>query len=178
MWWTIASCHQSAVCRIRGVMADWKHNQVTTHWYSHCFQSRPTIESPWPCEYLLMRWRIGSTTMSPNIDNCSASNLALRSNHLGRVKDQRCDGGSYCAINPPCEYLLLWWRIGSTTRSLRIDFHSASNLALRPNHFVQKQISPYAQITSANGQFPYTQITMSKNNKYFRCRSILKRKIH
>ena len=48
VWWRIVSCHQSAVLILADVMADWKHNQVTTHWFSQCFQSRPTPKSPYP----------------------------------------------------------------------------------------------------------------------------------
>ena len=130
-------------------MADWKHIHVTTHWYSHCFQSRPTP-------------KITSTNVQ----------LPCKKYAVGRDWWHRgwCDGRSCRAINPPYEYLLIWRRIGSTSWSLRIDIHIASNLALRPNHYVQKQkilLRHYALIFTLLPISPYARITMSKNKKYF-----------
>ena len=110
VWWTIVSCHQSAVWILADMTADWKHILVTAHWYSHCFQSRPTPES-----------------LCPKTKN--------------------------------------------TFTSLRIDIHIASNLALRPNHYVQKQkilLRHYSLIFTLLPISPYTKITWSKNIKHFR----------
>ncbi len=81
-------------CSILAVMADWKHIHVTTHWYSHCFQSRPTPKI------------ISTNDQFP----CKKTVVGRDWGHR-----EHCSGGSYCAINPPCKYLMMWWRIGSTS---------------------------------------------------------------
>ena len=65
-------------------MADWKHIHVTTYWYSHCFQSRPT----------------------PKIISTN-DQLPCKKSIVGRDWGHRewCDGRLYRAINPPCKYL-------------------------------------------------------------------------
>ena len=124
-----------------------------------------------PCEGLVVGRDWGHHEWCDGGSYC-AINQPCKGTVVGRDWGHRewCDGGSYCALNPPCKESESWWRIGSTTRSLRIDVHGASNLALHQNHHIQKQhilLRHYALIFAVLPISPYTQIAMSKNNKYF-----------